>query len=140
MDHIRQAGAIAARTVDHTAEILLVRAKQHPEHWIFPKGHIEPRESPAAAAVRELEEEAGVHGTVIAPAGVLEFPTKEGVVRAEYFLVKFQRDVPRQEDREIRWCSYARALELLTFPDSRTLLREVRARIEKVVGKVDTSH
>ena len=122
------------RLSDHRAEILVVRAKQHPDNWIFPKGHIEPRESPKAAAVRELEEEAGVRGTVIAAAGVLEFSWKDDVVHVEYFLVKHRRDVPRQEDREIRWCSYARALELLTFPDSRTLLREVRARIEKATG------
>lgn len=134
MSHIRQAGAIAARAVDHKVEILLVRARQHPENWIFPKGHIEPRESSEAAAVRELEEEAGVSGTVIAPVGVVEFPGKDGVVRAEYFLVRYRRDVPPQEDRETRWCSYARALELLAFPDTKRLLRQARDRIAQAMG------
>jgi 8-oxo-dGTP pyrophosphatase MutT (NUDIX family) len=132
LSHIRQAGAIAVKTVDRKVQILVVRAKQHPDHWIFPKGHIEPRESADAAAVRELEEEAGVRGTMIAAVGVLEFSLKDAVVQVEYFVVKYERDVPRQEDREIRWCSYDRALELLTFPDSKTLLREARARIEQV--------
>ena len=135
---IRQAGAIAARAVDHKAEILVVRARQHPDHWIFPKGHIEPRESSEAAALRELEEEAGVRGTPIAPAGAVEFSAKGSTVRVEYFLVKYQRDVPREDDREVRWCSYARALDLLTFPDSKMLLREARSRIEQSVGKVST--
>jgi 8-oxo-dGTP pyrophosphatase MutT (NUDIX family) len=134
LSHIRQAGAIAVRTTDHRAEILIVRAKQRPDNWIFPKGHVEPKESAESAAVRELEEEAGVRGTVIAAAGALEFSLKEDVVRVEYFVVQYARDVPRQEDREIRWCSYDRALDLLTFPDSKTLLREARARIEQTLG------
>ena len=112
----------------------MVRAKQHPDHWIFPKGHIEERESPKEAAVRELEEEAGVKGSVIAAVGESEFSVKDDDVSVEYFLVRYQREVSRQEDREIRWCSYARALELLTFPDSRALLREARPRIEQVLG------
>ena len=115
----------------------MVRAKRSPDHWIFPKGHIEERESPKEAAVRELEEEAGVKGSVIAAVGELEFSWKDDDVRVEYFLVKYQRDAPRQEDREIRWCSYARALDLLTFPDTRTLLRQARPRIEKVIGRVE---
>ena len=112
----------------------MVRARQHPEHWIFPKGHIEPRESAEKAALRELEEEAGVTGKMIAPAGAVEFSSKDCTTRVEYFLVKYQRDVPREDDREVRWCSYARALDLLTFPDSKTLLREARPRIEKATG------
>lgn len=122
--------------MDRKAEILVVRARQHPEHWIFPKGHIEPRESSEAAALRELEEEAGVRATPIAPAGAVEFSAKGSVVRVEYFLVKYQREVPREDDREVRWCSYARALDLLTFPDSKTLLREARGRIERSIGTV----
>jgi diadenosine hexaphosphate hydrolase (ATP-forming) len=124
------------RVVDRKAEILLVRARQHPEHWIFPKGHIEPRESAEKAALRELQEEAGVAASVIAPAGAVEFDSKDFTTRVEYFLCKYQRDVPRQDDRETRWCSYARALELLTFPNVKELLREARARIERVTSRV----
>jgi bis(5'-nucleosidyl)-tetraphosphatase len=137
---IRQAGAVVARKSDGKAQILVVRAKQNPEHWIFPKGHIEQGESPPAAALRELAEEAGVSGTVIAPVGVLQFPSKEGPIRAEYFLVKYQGDVPRQDDREKRWCSYAAALDLLTFPDAKQLLRQARPLIEQSIGSVDENH
>jgi 8-oxo-dGTP pyrophosphatase MutT (NUDIX family) len=133
---VRQAGAIAARAVDHKLEILIVRARRSPENWIFPKGHIEPRESAEDAAVRELEEEAGVTGSMIGPLGVVDFGSKENIVRVEYFLVRYRRDVPREEDRETRWCSYGRALELLAWPDTKTLLRDARARIEQAIGKV----
>ena len=125
------------RVVDRKAEILVVRARQHPEHWIFPKGHIEPRESAEKAALRELEEEAGVAASVIAAAGAVEFDSKDKdcTTRVEYFLCKYRRDVPRQDNRETRWCSYARALELLTFPNVKELLREARARIERVTAR-----
>ena len=37
----------------------------HGEYWNFPKGHIEEGESEIEAALRELEEEAGVTGVKI---------------------------------------------------------------------------
>jgi hypothetical protein len=66
----------------------------------------------------------------------VDFGSKENAVRVEYFLVKYRRDVPREEDRETRWCSYGRALELLAWPDTKTLLRDARDRIERAIGKV----
>jgi len=140
LSNIPQAGAIAARKVAGSVQILVVRAKQNPDHWIFPKGHIERGESPTAAALRELAEEAGVSGTAVAPLGVLEFPSREGPVRAEYFLVRYQRDVPRRDDRELRWCSYTAALDRLTFPDAKQLLRQARPLIEQSIGRVDENH
>ena len=136
LSNIRQAGAIAVRNEDHKVKVLVVRANQHPDHWIFPKGHIEPKESAEEAAVRELEEEGGVSGKVIGTVGVQEFDSRDNVVHVEYFLIKYERDVKRVEDRETKWCSYARALELLTFPDTKSLLKDAREKIEKRIGKV----
>jgi 8-oxo-dGTP pyrophosphatase MutT (NUDIX family) len=136
LSQIRQAGAIAVRNADHKVQILVVRAKRNPDNWIFPKGHIESKESAEEAAVRELEEEGGVSGKVIAAVGVQEFDSKDDVVHVEYFLIKYKRDVERDEDRETKWCSYARALELLTYPDTKNMLKDARGRIEKAIGKV----
>jgi ADP-ribose pyrophosphatase YjhB (NUDIX family) len=41
--------------------------------WSLPKGHVERGESPAAAAVREVEEETGIRGHVIAELGTIDF-------------------------------------------------------------------
>lgn len=41
--------------------------------WSLPKGHIEPGETPAQAAVREVEEETGIVGTVLAPLGKIDY-------------------------------------------------------------------
>ena len=125
------------RNSDHKVQVLVVRANQHPDRWIFPKGHIESKESAEEAAVRELEEEGGVSGKVIAAVGVQEFDWRDDVFHVEYFLIKYQKDVERDEDRETRWCSYARALELLTYADTKSLLKDARGKIEKSIGKID---
>ena len=41
--------------------------------WSLPKGHIEAGETPAQAAVREVEEETGIVGTVVAPLGKIDY-------------------------------------------------------------------
>src|SRR5439155_23315265 len=70
MSYIAQAGAITIRRQGPTPMVLLARAKKNPLEWIFPKGHIEPGETAAETAVRELQEEAGVAGEIVRSIGV----------------------------------------------------------------------
>src|ERR1700752_2975610 len=41
--------------------------------WSLPKGHLEPGESAEAAAIREVAEETGITGQVLAPLGTIDF-------------------------------------------------------------------
>ncbi len=41
--------------------------------WSLPKGHLEEGETAEDAAVREIEEETGIHGKVVAPLGVIDY-------------------------------------------------------------------
>jgi ADP-ribose pyrophosphatase YjhB (NUDIX family) len=41
--------------------------------WSLPKGHIEAGETAEQAAVREVEEETGIIGCVVAPLGTIDF-------------------------------------------------------------------
>ena len=41
--------------------------------WSLPKGHIEAGESTEDAAVREVEEETGIRGRLLAPLGTIDF-------------------------------------------------------------------
>src|SRR5256885_10422216 len=41
--------------------------------WSLPKGHIEEGETAEQAAVREVEEETGIIGCVVAPLGTIDF-------------------------------------------------------------------
>ena len=128
---VAQAGGIVLREDPDAPRFLLVRARKHPEHWIFPKGHVEPGETAEAAAVREVREEAGVAATAMAPLGAVEYEDRARTVRVEYFLLRHERDVAADESRETRWCAFDDALELLTFPSSRDLLRATRGRVTK---------
>jgi len=105
--------------------VLLVRAKPAPHDWILPKGHIEKGESPEETAVREVREEAGVEATNARYLGVIEFDSPKGEhIRAGYFLMDFVKDVPREEDREVRWCSVTEAMTLIQYEDTRQLIRQ----------------
>jgi len=63
----RVVAAIPYRATRDGVEFLVVRTKSG-RWWTFPKGHVEADDaSPAAAALREAREEAGIAGTVVSP-------------------------------------------------------------------------
>lgn len=41
--------------------------------WSLPKGHVEPGETREQAAVREVSEETGIEGRILAPLGAIDF-------------------------------------------------------------------
>jgi mutator protein MutT len=123
---IEQAGAIAVRGAGRKAEVLIVRGRKNPTHWIFPKGHIERGETAAEAAVRELREEAGIVGKVLSAVGTLSFQVDRTTVSVQYFLVRFQGTAPPAEERETRWTSMQDAKSLLTFPELKGQLEIVK--------------
>ena len=118
---VKQAGAIAIRGTGADVEVLLVRAKKNPRHWIFPKGHVESGETLEQAAMRELREEAGVVGEMLGPIGVSRFRSGDENVDVHYFLARAIADEPIRE-RAIQWLRFSEAREALTFDDARTHL------------------
>jgi 8-oxo-dGTP pyrophosphatase MutT (NUDIX family) len=119
------AGGIVYRRTDRGPEYLIVRARRDPTAWVLPKGHIEPGETPEAAAVREVEEEAGCVATIVAPLGRLVF----GSVRTRIYLMRFEREVGSDEGRELFWGSAEEAGKRLSFEDTRALLARAQARV-----------
>ena len=53
-------------------QVLLVTSSRMPERWIVPGGSVEPDEDSSMAAMREVEEEAGVRGKLDGIIGVFE--------------------------------------------------------------------
>jgi 8-oxo-dGTP pyrophosphatase MutT (NUDIX family) len=123
-DIVEQAGGIVYRITRGRPEILIVRAKKDPDHWIFPKGHIEKGESSEDAAVREVREEAGVVARIVrAVDPSLEFEFRGKQVRVQYYLMEATGEGRAEDDREQRWCRPQEALKTLTHDDARALLR-----------------
>lgn len=122
MPSIRQAGAIAAAQDAGTPRLLVVRAKQAPDEWIFPKGHIEPGETPEETALRELHEETGYDGRLLVRVGSVDYPSPSGPVHVEYYLVDAGERAGPGDGREVQWCSPQHARNLLSHEDARRLL------------------
>src|SRR4051794_5204851 len=62
VDHVAGTAAVIGR-LDRRGRLL----------WSLPKGHIEAGETAEEAAVREVEEETGIIGRVVAPLGTIDF-------------------------------------------------------------------
>ena len=121
------AGGVVVRTVAGEPEYLLVEAKNNRGMWVLPKGHIERGETPEAAAVREVEEEAGVRATIVARAGESEFEFKGRTVRTIFFLMKYEGEAGRTEDRGLEWRRYKDALAQVYFDNTRQILMQAHA-------------
>jgi 8-oxo-dGTP pyrophosphatase MutT (NUDIX family) len=127
MSRCSHAGGVVARIVDDEREYLLVEARRSRGVWVLPKGHIEPGETPEAAAVREVEEEAGVCAAIVARAGDTEYVMDGKPVRTVFFLMRYQGEARRSEDRARTWCRYEDALNLVHFDDTRRVLMQAHA-------------
>src|SRR5215470_7070385 len=126
MTSVPQAGGIVFRRDGDRIAILLVRAKKDPSIWIFPKGHIDPGETPEQTSVRETEEEAGVSGRVIGGrvGEPVEFHNGVELVRVEYFLIEAESESPQTDGRAKRWFPIDEAIATVAFDTAKQLLRE----------------
>ncbi len=122
----------------------IVLVRQHGNSWSFPKGKVEPGESVRDAALREIEEEAGITDLAyvqdlgsyerysIGPDGVGE--NKEwGLQKKTFFLFTTNQHALHPQDGEIseaRYVSIAEAKELLTNPRDREFLESISDTIQ----------
>ena len=116
---------------DRNGRVLLLRRTDEGT-WCFPKGHIEPGETAAAAAVREIREECGLVCAIGDPVGEIRYayywpPDDVNYEkRVVYFLTRPLGGELRLEDRfsDARWTTPTRALRLLYHDNDRAVLRK----------------
>ena len=83
----KQAGAMPYRWNDGHVEVILVTSRSS-GGWIFPKGVIDPGETPESTAVKEAFEEAGIVGVVTGgPLGRYEQEKWGGVAKVDVYPV-----------------------------------------------------
>ena len=116
------AGGVVVRHDGPEPKFLLVTARRQAGLWVFPKGHIEPGETPEQAAVREVREEAGVEASIIAPIGATEFRNARGPVRSQFYLMEFVGEGAPGEDRRRKWFTAPEARRALIYEDARMLI------------------
>jgi len=131
----RSAGVAVVRRTAQGWRLLVLRAYRN---WDFPKGLIEPGETPFAAAVREAREETGIERLDFRWGE--DFRETEPYARnkvARYYLAETDAEeltlpvspeLGRPEHHEYRWVDFATAQRLLP-PRLQPVLAWVRGRL-----------
>jgi 8-oxo-dGTP pyrophosphatase MutT (NUDIX family) len=135
--HQTSAGGVVYMRESGRTSVAIV-AVGETNRWQLPKGLVEKGEDPAATAVRETREEAGVEGIVEAPLDKVEYwyvGTHEGIqVRfhkiVHFFLLKYgSGDVSKHdwEVNEARWVPIQEAMQMLAFKSERNVMEKAAA-------------
>ena len=134
MIYKKSCGFVVYKKVQGVCCYLIIRANNG--EYGFPKGHMENAESEIETAVRELREETNLEVRMIPGfRRRLEypFPNKPDVMKiAVYFMGECaEEDIVCQEAEvaEAMFVPFERAIELLSFGDTRQVLREADAFI-----------
>ena len=95
----------------------------------LPKGHVDPGETPAQAARREVREEAGVDATLVTQLGEVRYWYQRGGRRiaklVTFFLFDYAGGDVADHDAEVeeaRWITPEEALAQLTYKGEREMV------------------
>ena len=107
----------------------------------FPKGHTEDGETEYETARRELKEETGAEVEIIEGfrcEAEYPLPRRNNVMkRSVYFLGRCKEDILTPQESEVseaRFVPFDEALELLTFEDTKRILKEANAYIDVITS------
>ena len=115
--------------VNDEGKVLLIRHANGT--WVFPKGHVDPGETPLDAALREVVEEAGVDCRCPDPhtTYTTSYVNAHGESRLiTWYLLRTDASEPEMREPlfpEGEFLEPEAALERLSFGEDRRLLREV---------------
>jgi ADP-ribose pyrophosphatase YjhB (NUDIX family) len=106
--------------------------------WSLPKGHIEAGETAEEAAVREVEEETGIIGRVVAPLGTIDFwfvaEDRRVHKTVHHFLLRALGGELSDSDvevSEVAWVPLEELESRLAYADERRLIRRATELLEE---------
>lgn len=117
---VRHRGSVAALAVHEDGRVVLVKQYRYPvdeELWELPAGRLDPGETPAQGARRELEEEAGLRAESIEP--LARYYTTPGFCDEEMHIFRATKLIavaarPEPDERiEIITCTFEEARSMI---------------------------
>src|SRR5687767_5330667 len=102
-------GGVVFKVTSEGPRYLMVEASGTRGRWVFPKGHVEEGETGAAAALREVGEEAGVRARLIRRLRPVQHKKEGERITIAYFLMAYAGRTTPLETRRIRWLSFDEA-------------------------------
>lgn len=131
----KSCGAVIYR--EHNDEIqYLIISHQGDEHWCFPKGHEEKKETEEETALREIQEETGLSVKLFPDFRTrIRYNPKENISKEViFFLAKVKEevvDIQLEEICDFKWLNYEEAINRITYENSKGALKEANNYIKR---------
>jgi 8-oxo-dGTP pyrophosphatase MutT (NUDIX family) len=135
------AGGVVYRRRGGRAEVALISVGEK-SRWQLPKGLVDSGESPEQAALREVREETGLSGELVAPIETAEYWYFGNAGRTgarvrfhkfvHFYLLRYTSGEVSAHDHEVneaRWVEIEEAARLLAFKSERAVLARARQMI-----------
>ncbi len=128
------AGGLVVKVVDGVPFVAVIARcnRSGRREWCLPKGHLEPGESAAQAAVREVAEETGITGRIVAALASIEywFSSYERRIHktVHHYLMEYVSGEvtvegdPDQEAEEAAWVRLDGVSHLLAYPNEKRVV------------------
>lgn len=132
--HLNSAGGVIYRRTDETIEVALIATKGK-TIWTLPKGIIDKGEEAETTALREISEETGLTGRIVAPLGQKSYwfyQKKENTKfrkTVTFFLVEQVSGTLAEacaEVDEARWVPLDASIATVTYKSDREILEKAK--------------
>lgn len=132
IEEVSAGGVVIERHHDGLRVAIIARINRGGRlEWCLPKGHPEGDESYAEAAVREIEEETGIAGDILAPLGSIDYwftvsghrihkTVHHFLLRATGGFLTIEND-PDHEAVDVAWIPITELGRKLSFPNERRI-------------------
>ncbi|MDP7304906.1 MAG: NUDIX hydrolase [Pirellulaceae bacterium] len=126
-DVIQAAGGLVWRHSARGPEVVLIHRPRY-DDWSFPKGKMEAGENWMETALREVEEETGIHVVLGDFAGSFSYLVRHRVKVVLFWNMQIGKESPfvaNDEVDQLKWLPVDQAMALLQYGFERDLLRAV---------------
>jgi 8-oxo-dGTP diphosphatase len=121
---------VVFRRVGDSVEVLIILDAIAHRKWALPKGLVSKGESAEETAIREVREETGVQGRLVAPLGEEKYIYTARGVRVfktvYYFLLEYESGSESDHDHEVqeaRWMPIPEAIQLVAYKGAKDVLQ-----------------